>query len=116
MLNCLTQTLPFYLLHDVDHGEDMQCILCLFCGVKKFVNTMYLPRIHCVERSVKGRAGRKDTEDTQKSQDLVLLSFPEGKNENTNGKIWSDCGGPWMLGQRTWTISRSQWMFLRRGT
>lgn len=55
----------------------MQCILCLFCGVKKFVNTMYLPRIHCVERSVKGRAGRKDTEDTQKSQDLVLLSQKE---------------------------------------
>lgn len=94
MLNCLTQTLPFYLLHDVDHGEDMQCILWLFCGVKTFVNTMYLPRIHCVERSVKGGAGRKDTGDAPKSQGLVLLPFPEGKNENTNGKIGSHCGGP----------------------
>ena len=72
----------------------MQCILCLFCGVKKFVNTMYLPRTHCVESSVKGGARRKGTVDVQKSQDHVLLSFPEGKNENTNGKIGSDCGGP----------------------
>ena len=69
---------------------------------------MYLPRIHCVERSVKGGAGRKDTGDAPKSQGLVLLPFPEGKNENTNGKIGSHCGGPWMLGQRTWTIGANK--------
>ena len=40
------------------------------------------------------RSGRKDTGDAQKSQGLVFLPFPEGQNENTNGKIGSDCGGP----------------------